>query len=202
MLRDFVYLASASPRRRELLDQLGVPYEVRAAAADEQRLPGEEPAAYVLRVAVAKADALFRQREGAAARPILAADTAVVVDGDVLGKPDGPRHALEMLERLSGRTHAVFTGVALRCGPAVDHALARSEVRFRTTTDVERRAYCATGEPLDKAGAYAIQGRGAAFIAHVAGSYSCVMGLPLFEISELLRRVGLPAWLHGERDDA
>jgi septum formation protein len=197
---DFIYLASASPRRRELLEQIGVPFEVRAADLDETRRPGEDPADYVLRLAAAKADALRAAHAGREAdRPILAADTAVILDGRLLGKPCDEAEALETLDSLSGRSHRVYTGVALRHGDALLRALSASEVRFRTTTDAERRAYCATGEPYDKAGGYAIQGRGAVFVEHLAGSYSAVMGLPLRETAELLRRVGLPAWLAGER---
>lgn len=195
---DFIYLASASPRRRELLEQIGVPFEVRAADVDERRRPGEEPEDYVLRLAATKADAVRAGLHGAEAeRPILAADTAVVLDARLLGKPRDETEALETLERLSGRAHRVYTGVALRQGAGLERALSTSEVRFRATTDAERRAYCASGEPYDKAGGYAIQGRGAVFVEHLSGSYSAVMGLPLHETAALLRRVGLPAWLAG-----
>jgi septum formation protein len=197
---NFIYLASASPRRRELLELIGVAFEVRVADLDEERRPGEEPGAYVLRLAAAKADAVRESLEGAeAARPILAADTAVILDGVLLDKPRDEAEALVTLERLSGRTHRVYTGIALRHGAALERALSTSEVRFRPTTAAERRAYCASGEPYDKAGGYAIQGRGAVFVEHLAGSYSAVMGLPLHETAELLLRVGLPAWLAGER---
>ncbi|HEU4617636.1 MAG TPA: Maf family protein [Gammaproteobacteria bacterium] len=196
MRKDFVYLASASPRRRELLEQIGVPFEVRAAEIDEERLPGEAPGPYVLRVAAAKAHAVWARLEGAAAEtPILAADTAVVLDGALLGKPSSEAEALEMLARLSGREHRVYTGVALRHGDAVETTLTTSDVRFRPTTEAERRAYCASGEPYDKAGGYGIQGKGAVFVDHLCGSYSAVMGLPLRETAALLGRVGLPAWL-------
>ncbi|HEX5420133.1 MAG TPA: Maf family protein [Gammaproteobacteria bacterium] len=199
MRKDFVYLASASPRRRELLEQLGVPFEVRAAHVDEARLAGEEAGTYVLRVALAKAEAVCGMLHGEeAAGAVLAADTAVAIDGEVLGKPGEEPEALAMLARLSGRTHRVYTGVALRIGLEAQQALSISDVTFRATSEAERRAYCATGEPYDKAGGYGIQGRGAAFVEYLRGSYSTVMGLPLFETAELLRRVGLPAWLRSE----
>ncbi len=202
MRRNFVYLASASPRRGQLLEQLGVPFEACPAAVDEDVLPGEAPAEYVLRLAAAKAEAARARLPAGAEGAVLAADTAVVIDGEVLGKPGGEAEALEMLERLSGRKHAVYTGVALRAGGSFDRALAASEVTLRATTADERRAYCATGEPYDKAGGYGIQGYGAAFVAHISGSYSAVMGLPLFETASLLERIGLPAWLHGARNHA
>jgi septum formation protein len=199
MAWDFIYLASASPRRRELLEQIGVPFEVRAADLDEEQLPGEAPGDYVLRLAAGKADAVRGSLRGTESeRPILAADTAVILDGRLLGKPRGDAEALETLATLSGRAHRVYTGVALRHGAGIERALAVSEVRLRATTAAERRAYCASGEPYDKAGGYAIQGRGAVFIDHLSGSYSAVMGLPLYETAVLLRRVGLPAWLVGE----
>jgi septum formation protein len=203
MTRDFIYLASASPRRSELLRQIGVPFEVRPAEIEERPLPNERPADYVLRVAAAKADVVWaspavRERP----RPVLAADTAVVVDERVLGKPaDGPA-ALAMLEVLSGRSHTVLTGVALRAERAREQLLCASEVRFRATTAAERAAYCATGEPLGKAGAYGIQGFGAIFIERLHGSYSAVMGLPLFETAALLARFGLPDWLALDRAGA
>ncbi len=202
MRRNFVYLASASPRRSQLLEQLGVPFEACPADIDEDVRRGEDPADYVLRLAGAKAEAACALLPAAAEAPVLAADTAVVIDGEVLGKPGGEAEALAMLERLSGRKHAVYTGVALRAGRALEHALAASEVTFRATTQAERRAYCATGEPYDKAGGYGIQGYGAAFVAHISGSYSAVMGLPLFETASLLERIGLPAWLYGARKPA
>lgn len=197
MSRDFVYLASASPRRRELLEQIGVRYEVRAAEIDERMRAGEAPPAYVERLAAAKAAAVARSLPRPT-RPVLAADTAVVVDGRAFGKPADERDALAMLEALSGRTHRVLSAVALHDAGGVDTVLSVSEVRFRSTTAGERAAYCRTGEPYDKAGAYAIQGLGAVFVEHLAGSYSAVMGLPVFETAGLLARHGLPDWLaHG-----
>lgn len=193
MIKDFVYLASASPRRGELLRQIGVEFRVRAADIDESPLPGEPPREYVLRLAAAKAAAVG----GALApqpAPVLAADTAVVVDGEILGKPADAAEAERMLERLSGRVHEVLTAVALGAGGTIDTRLSRSEVRFRATTAAERAAYCRTGEPLDKAGAYAIQGLAAVFVEHLRGSFSGVMGLPLFETAELLVQCGVPMW--------
>jgi septum formation protein len=196
MTRDFIYLASASPRREELLRQLGVPFTAQRAATPEERLPHEPPADYVRRTARAKAAAVWASPAvQSAPRPVLAADTAVVIDDTVFGKPGDTAQALEMLEALSGRSHVVLTAVALNVDGAAEELLSRSEVRFRATTHAERLAYCATGEPLDKAGAYAIQGRGAVFVERVDGSYSGVVGLPLFETATLLGRFGFPSWL-------
>jgi septum formation protein len=201
MTRDFIYLASASPRRSELLRQIGVPFEVQPADIDEQPLADEAPEDYVRRLAGAKADAVW---DSAAVRsrprPVLAADTAVVVDGRVLGKPADLAAALAMLELLSGRSHSVLTGVAVRANADRERRLCTSEVRFRVMTEAERAAYCSTGEPLDKAGAYAIQGFAAIFVEHLRGSYSAVMGLPLFETAALLARFGLPRWFAACRE--
>jgi septum formation protein len=194
MKKDFVYLASASPRRSELLRQIGVPFTVRAAAIAEQRVPGETPEAYVLRLAAAKAETVW----GAVAdsRPVLGADTAVVLDGAVLGKPHDSAEAAAMLERLSGRSHRVLTAVAVRYGGGVEARLSSSEVRVRATTAAERLAYCATGEPFDKAGGYGIQGHAAVLVEELNGSYSGVVGLPLFETAALLERCGVQFWLN------
>jgi septum formation protein len=189
MKKDFVYLASASPRRSELLRQIGVSFAVRPAAVDEGPLPGEQPEAYVVRLAAAKAETVWAAVGDA--QPVLGADTAVVLDGEVLGKPVTAAEAAAMLERLSGRTHRVLTAVALRHAAGLNE----SEVRFRATTAGERLAYCATGEPFDKAGGYGIQGHAAVFVENLRGSYSGVVGLPLFETAQLLARCGLPAWL-------
>lgn len=200
MSADFVYLASASPRRRELLEQIGVAFELRPVGIDERRLAGEPAADYVQRVASAKAADCWMGLAGSGAeRPVLSADTAVVLGGEVFGKPDDRAHALDMLAALSGRTHRVATGVAVRFGDELETALSTSEVTFRTTTAQERAAYLGTDEPLDKAGGYAIQGFGAVFIEDLRGSYSAVMGLPLFETTMLLRRFGIPGWLNGTR---
>ena len=192
MNKDFVYLASASPRRSELLRQIGVRFEVRPAAIPEEREPREMPEDYVLRLAAAKADAVWTALD--TPRPVLAADTAVVLGDRVLGKPADAAEAAAMLGELSGRTHRVLTAVALRSGPQADSLLCASEVRFRATTAAERRAYCETDEPYDKAGGYGIQGRAAVFVEHLSGSYSAVMGLPLFETAALLTRCGVPLW--------
>ena len=195
MKKDFIYLASASPRRRVLLEQIGVPFQVRPAAIQEGRLPEEPPRDCAIRLAQAKAEAVWSALSEAELRPVLAADTIVVLDEEVLGKPKNGDEAMEMLERLSGRSHRVLTAVALRDGVRVLSRLGDSEVRFRATTAQERFAYCATEEPLDKAGGYAIQGRGAVFVEHLSGSFSSVVGLPLAETAELLAEFGLPVWL-------
>jgi septum formation protein len=192
MKKDFVYLASASPRRSELLRQIGVPFQVRPAAIVEDALAGEQPEAYVVRLATAKAETIWASGDS---RPVLAADTAVVLDGAVLGKPKDAAEAERMLGRLSGRAHRVLTAVALRDGDDRVTLLSASEVRFRTTTEAERLAYCATGEPFDKAGGYGIQGHAAVFVEELRGSYSNVVGLPLFETAALLARAGLKFWL-------
>ncbi len=192
----FIYLASASPRRAELLRQLGVEFRVRPADLDELIRPGESPEEFVARIAREKAVAVCGQVAGERHTAVLGADTIVVCDADVLGKPAGREGALAMLERLSGKTHEVLSAVALTDGQRTETRLSASKVRFRATTARERAAYCATGEPLDKAGAYGIQGFAAAFIERLEGSYSAVMGLPLFETAELLARLALPAWLH------
>ena len=199
MRKDFVYLASASPRRSELLRQIGVPFRVRPAAVPEEQAVGEAPDAYVLRLAAAKAAAVWAALEGGEERPVLAADTAVVLDGRVLGKPADAAEAEAMLAALSGRAHRVLTAIALTTSAATaDTLLSESEVRFRSTTAAERRAYCATGEPFDKAGGYGIQGRAAVFVEHLRGSYSAVVGLPLYETAVLLARHGIAFWLLAE----
>jgi septum formation protein len=191
----FVYLASASPRRRELLRQIGVPFRLVAGEVDEVLLQDEVPETYVSRLAAAKALAgwQFGGREAADA-PVLAADTAVVFDGRILGKPLDRNDAEHMLCRLSARTHEVLTAVALRSHAGLETRVSRSLVTFRSIDAAEARAYWETGEPCDKAGGYAIQGHAAVFVAHLVGSYSGVMGLPLFETAELLKLAGLPYW--------
>jgi len=198
MRKDFVYLASASPRRSELLRQIGVPFQVRPAAISEERAAGEAADAYVLRLARAKAEAVWARLERGEERPVLAADTAVVLDGQVLGKPADAPEAEAMLAALSSRAHRVLTAVALKTSAGADTLLSESEVRFRATTPAERRAYCATGEPFDKAGGYGIQGRAAVFVEHLRGSYSSVVGLPLYETAVLLARHGIGFWLPAE----
>ncbi|HKJ77697.1 MAG TPA: Maf family protein [Gammaproteobacteria bacterium] len=186
-----VYLASASPRRRELLEQIGVAYEVLETDVVEERHEDEAPEVFVLRMALAKArSGWLRVEDGH--RPVLGADTAIVLDHEVLGKPRDEADGLAMLERLSGRSHHVYTGVglALQDGEEMTR-LSVSTVTFRETTAAERKAYWATGEPADKAGAYAVQGRGALFVERLEGSYSGVMGLPLYETGELLAAFGI-----------
>ena len=195
-----IYLASRSSRRRELLKQIGVSFEVlllregpgRGSDVDETTLPGETPSDYVMRVAREKAQAGW-QRLGQRRLlrfPVLAADTAVAVDQQILGKPSGREQALAFLRRLSGRSHYVHTAVAVCLESRMELLVSTTEVRFRELGEPEMRGYVATGEPMDKAGAYAIQGRAAAFIPSISGSYSGVMGLPLFETSDLLGRFG------------
>ncbi len=187
-----IYLASRSPRRAELLRQIGVEFEVVAVDVDESRLPGEAPADYVCRVARDKAEqaaaALAARGE---AGPVLAADTTIALDGDIIGKPRGPDDCCRILSRLSGREHEVLSAVALARGAGIDLRLARNRVEFRRLESGEIDAYCASAEPLDKAGAYAIQGKAACFARRLEGSYSAVMGLPLFETAELLREAGI-----------
>jgi len=197
MSADFVYLASASPRRRELLLQIGVPFRLVGTELDETPLPGEAPAAYVSRLAAAKADAGWQASRGAANAPVLAADTAVVLEGEILGKPRDKVDAERMLLRLSGRTHEVMTAVAVRSAGGHDVKVSYSMVTFRNLDAAEASAYWNTGEPRDKAGAYAIQGYAAIFIADLRGSYSGVMGLPLFETAELLKSAGVGCWQSG-----
>ncbi len=194
MSTDFVYLASGSPRRRELLQQIGVSFRVVGAAVDEAVRPGEASAAYVARVAAAKADSGWESHREAADVAVLAADTAVVLAGKILGKPKDRHDAEGMLQQLSGRTHEVLTAVALRTPDGLQSAISRSEVTFRAISAREAQAYWETGEPHDKAGAYAIQGRAAVFIAALRGSFSGVMGLPLFETAELLSAAGVSHW--------
>ncbi len=189
MKKPLILLASASPRRRELLTQIGVGFEAFAVEADETQRPGESPAHYVCRVAAEKS--LLGRNLSGSSLPALGADTEVAVNGEVFGKPRDFAHAREMLLRLSGREHQVLSAVSLRRGEEHWQALSISTVRFRPLLEAEIEAYWATGEPYDKAGAYAIQGMGAVFVEHLAGSFSGVMGLPLFETAGLLRKLGL-----------
>ncbi len=184
-----VYLASASPRRRELLAQLGVKHHVLNINVEEGVRPGEAAELYVSRLALEKARAGHLLR--GEALPVLGADTAVVIDDHILGKPADRDAGLAMLRRLSGQTHHVYTGVALVSGEREATRLSVSAVTFRSLSEAECERYWATGEPADKAGAYAVQGRAAQFIARVEGSYSGVMGLPLFEAGQLLNEFGV-----------
>ncbi|MEB0135852.1 Maf family protein [Actimicrobium sp. CCC2.4] len=196
-----IYLASKSPRRRELLRQIGVDFELlllrdrsgRVADVTELVMPGEAAADYVHRVTREKADAAMRLivARHLPMRPVLSADTTVVLDQDILGKPANQAEASAMLRRLSGRTHQVLTSVALRCDDAIWQITQCSDVTFAALPEETIRAYCAGMEPYDKAGGYGIQGTAASFIVHVAGSYSGIMGLPLFDTAQLLRQAGL-----------
>jgi septum formation protein len=197
MASPIVYLASKSPRRRELLAQIGVAHEVvapgAAGAVDETPHPGEVPAAYVLRVARNKAAAGWAsaQKERLPLHPLLAADTTVAVDGRILGKPESAGEATDMLRALSGRTHQVYTAVAMAWKDRIELALSESNVTMRKLSEADIAKYVSTGEPMDKAGGYAVQGRAAVFIERIEGSYSGVMGLPLFETANLLSGAGL-----------
>ena len=193
MSADYVYLASGSPRRRELLTQIGVPFQVLTPAVDESVLTGETAASYVIRLARAKAAAGRKIRAGAP-QPVLAADTTVVLDGRILGKPIDRDDAMRMLLALAARTHEVLTAVAVAAAADIECRLCRSEVTLRAVTAAEAHTYWDTGEPRDKAGGYAVQGRAAVFITQIVGSYSGVMGLPLYETAELLQAAGVPRW--------
>ena len=182
-----VILASQSPRRRELLALVGIAHEVRPADVDESPLPGEAPVPHAERLARAKADTLARLHPDAL---VVAADTVVVIDGDILGKPRDTAHASAMLARLAGREHTVVTAVAVSRGDRVASAVERVLVRFRPLTDAEIAAYVATGEPMDKAGAYGIQGYGATIVERIDGDFFAVMGLPLATVVRLARDLG------------
>jgi septum formation protein len=193
-LSPVICLASVSPRRRELLAQIGVPHTVIGADIDETALPGETSRDYVARMARQKALTIWSKGEWL---PVLAADTTVVLDDVIYGKPRDRADGIAMLGRLSSRTHEVLTAVALADKRGVRLRLSASSVRFRELTSEECAAYWDTGEPNDKAGGYAVQGAAAVFIESLSGSYSGVMGLPLFETAELLREAGVPYWRGG-----
>jgi septum formation protein len=185
--RPELVLASASPRRRELLAGLDVRFTVVPADIDESVLPGEQPELYVKRMAAAKAQ---QGQQTAGARPVLGADTAVVLDEQIFGKPRDRADALEMLALLSDRSHRVISSVALALGDQLLQRQTITEVCFGPISLATREAYWSTGEPADKAGGYAIQGYGAQFVKYINGSYTGVVGLPLFETTELLRCMG------------
>ncbi len=200
---DRIYLASRSPRRRELLRQIGVQFDLLVFRSgergedhdvDETALPDESVEHYVERLALSKADAGFRRLRWRQLlpRPVLAADTAIALDDRIIGKPSSQDDARSILTMLSGRSHRVLTAVAMCDGTRTRSLVSASEVRFRTLTDIEIRRYVASGEPMDKAGAYAIQGHAAIFIDEITGSYSGIMGLPLFETAQLLETFGYP----------
>ncbi|WP_035055651.1 Maf family protein [Andreprevotia chitinilytica] len=188
-----LYLASASPRRRELLVQIDVTFEIVSAPIDETPFAGETPTDYVLRLAVAKAKAGWQAAvdQGKPALPTLGSDTTVALGTQLLGKPTDAADATEMLRQLSGTTHEVLTGVALVDGEQVDSVVSLSHVTFATLTEAQIAAYVATGEPMDKAGSYGIQGHGGLFVQHLSGSFTGVVGLPLHETALLLARAGL-----------
>jgi septum formation protein len=195
---DFIYLASQSPRRRELLNQIGVAYELLLPTPDEDAeslevvLTGEAPNVYVQRVTALKLIAARARlvRAGGQYTPILCADTTVALGDAILGKPENAAEAQRMLRALSGQTHRVFTAIAMGCGDKTVQACCESSVTFADLSDAEIADYVASGEPMGKAGAYGVQGRAAAFIARIEGSYSGIMGLPLFETAQALREVG------------
>ena len=187
-------LASASPRRRDLLTQLGVAYRCDPADIDESPQGGETPGDYVCRMATSKARCVA-QRQPLAQCSVLAADTTVTIDGDVLGKPSDHFDGLAILARLSGRKHTVMTAICLHSAETVETQLVATEVQFTQLSREICEAYLATDEPWDKAGAYAIQGRGAAFVCSIEGSYSNVVGLPLERLTEILKKdFAMPIW--------
>ena len=194
----FIYLASQSPRRSQLLEQLGVRHELLLPDADEDSeaieavLPGEAPARYVRRVTGLKLDAALArmQRRGLASAPVLCADTTVALGRVIYGKPRDDADARRMLRELAGQTHRVLTAVSVASGRKRVEALSDSRVSFAVLSPAQVRAYVASGEPSGKAGAYAVQGRAAAFIRHISGSYSGIMGLPMHETAQLLSACG------------
>ena len=194
----FIYLASQSPRRRQLLEQLGVRHELLLPSEDEDAesieavIGNEAPAAYVQRVTALKLDeALARcKHRGLKAAPILCSDTTVALNRRIYGKPVDAAHAQRMLRELSGKTHRVLTAVTIGTARKRVQVLSESRVTFSVMTPSQIRAYVGSGEPLGKAGAYAVQGRAAAYISHISGSYSGIMGLPVFETAQLLHSMG------------
>ncbi len=194
-----LFLASASPRRRELLTQIGVPFELLSITLDETPLPAERPEAYVQRLAREKA-LVGWAAVGDDSVAVLGADTTVVIDQRILGKPADRAEGLLMLESLSDREHHVLTAVALATRGACEVRLVTSRVRFRRIERAEAEAYWASGEPCDKAGGYAIQGWGAVFVAELRGSYSAVVGLPLCETAQLLDQAEIARWVKENRN--
>jgi septum formation protein len=185
------YLASQSPRRRQLLEQIGIRFDTIDVDVPEVHAPGEPPADYVSRVAREKAGAGLLQLAAVPGAVVLGADTEVVLDDTVFGKPADENDAAAMLRRLAGRTHRVITVVWCVAAGREERAVNESTVEFGELSDSMIKAYIASGEPMGRAGAYAIQGRAAAFVARIAGSHSSIMGLPLFETAQLLRRFGI-----------
>jgi len=196
-----IVLASSSPRRRELLSLIGVAHTVEPADVDETLLPGEQPAPHAERLARAKAATVTERLDGEADALVIGADTIVVVDGDVLGKPRDTAAAAGMLRRLAGRSHTVHTAVAVARGPRVVSGVESVDVTFRPLSDPEIAQYVATGEPMDKAGAYGIQGYGATIVERIVGDYFAVMGLALGRLVRLMAEVGVE-YRFGELRDA
>ncbi|EAT11099.1 septum formation inhibitor Maf [Bermanella marisrubri] len=182
-------LASASPRRKELLQQIGVNIAIRPVDIDETVLANESAKDYVVRLAREKAEACHEQE-----RPVLGSDTCVVVDDEILGKPQSKEAAIAMLTRLSGRSHEVFSGVAIRQGTRLDVRYVATRVTFKTLTAAQIEAYVATEEPMDKAGSYGIQGMGAVLVERIHGSFSNVVGLPLETVAAMLDSFSVPYW--------
>ena len=196
-MKNFVYLASQSPRRRQLLEQIGVQYELLLATPEEDAeslevvLPNEAPLTYVKRVTQLKLEAAVQRmkQRGLANAPVLCADTTVALGRSILGKPENAADALRILKMLSGQTHRVLTAVALASGRKRVSAVSISQVTFAPMTLAEMKNYIATGEPMGKACAYGVQGAAAAYISQIKGSYTGIMGLPVFETAELLKRI-------------
>lgn len=196
-MKDFVYLASQSPRRRQLLEQIGVQYELLLATSEEDAeslevvLPNEAPLTYVKRVTQLKLEAAVQRmkQRGLANAPVLCADTTVALGRSILGKPENAADALRILKMLSGQTHRVLTAVALASGRKRVSAVSISQVTFAPMTLAEMKNYIATGEPMGKAGAYGVQGAAAAYISQIKGSYTGIMGLPLHETAQLLKQI-------------
>jgi len=196
-MKNFVYLASQSPRRRQLLEQIGVRYELLLPTPDEDAealemvLPGEAPLSYVKRVTQLKLEAsmLRLKMRNLPKGPVLCADTTVALGREILGKPDNAQDALRILKKLSGNTHRVLTAVAIGEGKRRVSSVSISSVTFASMTSAEMKAYVASGEPMGKAGAYGVQGLAAAHIAVIKGSYTGIMGLPLFETADLLKQI-------------
>jgi len=196
-MKNFVYLASQSPRRRQLLEQIGVQYELLLATPEEDAeslelvLPNEVPLAYVKRVTQLKLEAAVQRmkQRGLPNAPVLCADTTVALGRSILGKPENAADALRILKTLSGQTHRVLTAVALASGRKSVSAVSISQVTFASMSLAEMKNYIATGEPMGKAGAYGVQGAAAAYISQIKGSYTGIMGLPLFETAQLLKQL-------------
>jgi septum formation protein len=196
-MHPFIYLASQSPRRSQLLTQLGIAHELLLATAEEdaesleEHIPGESPMNYVQRVTRLKLDAAIRrlQARGLPMAPVLCADTTVALGDTIYAKPADAEDAVRMLTALSGQTHVVLTSVAIGTADQVEQACSMSDVTFAAMTDAEIRAYVASGEPMGKAGAYAVQGLAAAYISRINGSYTGIMGLPLYETAQLLKKL-------------